>query len=78
MRRRMAHGNIYPAEKIDAALTHYFRAGNLRLTTCAARPGPADAGYGFWLGSAAMPAMVWRTRVVARSLDSSTCPKNSL
>src|ERR1022692_4521523 len=29
LRRRMAHGNIYPAEKIDAALTHYFRAGNL-------------------------------------------------
>ena len=29
LRRRMAHGNIYRAEKIDAALTHYFRAGNL-------------------------------------------------
>jgi two-component system, OmpR family, sensor histidine kinase KdpD len=29
LRRRMAHGNIYPAEKIDAALTHYFRTGNL-------------------------------------------------
>ncbi|HUA30996.1 MAG TPA: DUF4118 domain-containing protein [Streptosporangiaceae bacterium] len=29
LRRRMAHGNIYPAEKINAALTHYFRAGNL-------------------------------------------------
>src|ERR1700689_4000994 len=29
LRRRMAHGNIYPAEKIDAALTHYFRIGNL-------------------------------------------------
>jgi two-component system sensor histidine kinase KdpD len=29
LRSRMAHGNIYPAEKIDAALTHYFRAGNL-------------------------------------------------
>jgi two-component system, OmpR family, sensor histidine kinase KdpD len=29
LRRRMAHGNIYPAEKIDAALTNYFRAGNL-------------------------------------------------
>ncbi len=29
LRRRMVHGNIYPAEKIDAALTHYFRAGNL-------------------------------------------------
>ncbi len=29
LRRRMAHGNIYPAEKIDAALNHYFRSGNL-------------------------------------------------
>ncbi len=29
LRRRMAHGNIYKAEKIDAALTHYFRVGNL-------------------------------------------------
>ena len=29
LRRRMAHGNIYPAEKIDAALTNYFRPGNL-------------------------------------------------
>src|ERR1700722_18826133 len=25
----MAHGNIYRAEKVDAALTHYFRIGNL-------------------------------------------------
>ena len=29
LRRRMAHGNIYPPEKIDAALTNYFRVGNL-------------------------------------------------
>jgi two-component system sensor histidine kinase KdpD len=29
LRRRMAHGNIYPPEKIDAALTNYFRTGNL-------------------------------------------------
>jgi two-component system, OmpR family, sensor histidine kinase KdpD len=29
LRRRMAHGNIYKAEKIDAALTNYFRPGNL-------------------------------------------------
>ena len=25
----MAHGNIYPAEKVDAALANYFRPGNL-------------------------------------------------
>jgi len=29
LRRRMAHGNIYAAAKIDAALTNYFRPGNL-------------------------------------------------
>ncbi len=29
LRRRMAHGNIYAPEKIDAALTNYFRTGNL-------------------------------------------------
>ncbi|QIY59520.1 sensor histidine kinase KdpD [Streptomyces sp. RPA4-5] len=29
LRRRMAHGNIYPPEKVDAALSHYFRLGNL-------------------------------------------------
>ena len=29
LRRRMAHGNIYPAERVDAALNNYFRPGNL-------------------------------------------------
>ena len=29
LRRRMAHGNIYGPEKVDAALSHYFRVGNL-------------------------------------------------
>ena len=29
LRRRMAHGNIYGPEKIDAALANYFRVGNL-------------------------------------------------
>ncbi|HET9257975.1 MAG TPA: DUF4118 domain-containing protein, partial [Pseudonocardiaceae bacterium] len=29
LRRRMAHGNIYLPEKIDAALANYFRPGNL-------------------------------------------------
>ncbi|MFD9128887.1 ATP-binding protein [Kitasatospora sp. NPDC059571] len=29
LRRRMAHGNVYTAEKVDAALSHYFRVGNL-------------------------------------------------
>ena len=29
LRRRLAHGNVYSAEKIDAALTNFFRVGNL-------------------------------------------------
>ena len=29
LRRRMAHGNVYPAERIDAAMSNYFRPGNL-------------------------------------------------
>jgi two-component system sensor histidine kinase KdpD len=29
LRRRMVHGNVYPADRIEAALTHYFRPGNL-------------------------------------------------
>jgi two-component system sensor histidine kinase KdpD len=29
LRRRMAHGNIYAADKVDAALSNYFRTGNL-------------------------------------------------
>lgn len=29
LRRRMAHGNIYTADKVDAALSNYFRVGNL-------------------------------------------------
>lgn len=29
LRRRMAHGNIYKPDKVDAALTNYFREGNL-------------------------------------------------
>ncbi|HTC69997.1 MAG TPA: DUF4118 domain-containing protein [Acidothermaceae bacterium] len=29
LRRRMAHGNIYGPDKVDAALGHYFRLGNL-------------------------------------------------
>ncbi|MGW2014213.1 DUF4118 domain-containing protein [Streptomyces sp. NPDC001927] len=29
LRRRMLHGEIYPADRVEAALTHYFRVGNL-------------------------------------------------
>ena len=29
LRRRLAHGNVYPAERVDAALGQFFREGNL-------------------------------------------------
>ncbi|MFG2824220.1 ATP-binding protein [Kitasatospora sp. NPDC048365] len=29
LRRRLAHGNVYAPDKVDAALAHYFRPGNL-------------------------------------------------
>jgi two-component system, OmpR family, sensor histidine kinase KdpD len=29
LRRRMAHGNVYPSDRIDASLANYFRPGNL-------------------------------------------------
>jgi len=29
LRRRMVHGNVYPPDRVEAALTHYFRPGNL-------------------------------------------------
>ncbi|BBH67240.1 sensor histidine kinase [Actinoplanes sp. OR16] len=29
LRRRLAHGNVYPPEKVDAALGNWFRTGNL-------------------------------------------------
>ncbi|AZM61698.1 MULTISPECIES: ATP-binding protein [unclassified Streptomyces] len=29
LRRRMAHGNVHPPDKVDAALSNYFRPGNL-------------------------------------------------
>src|SRR5579859_2340709 len=29
LRQRMKHGNIYPPERIETALNHFFREGNL-------------------------------------------------
>src|SRR3954452_12957175 len=29
LRRRMSHGNVYPPERVNAALSNYFRLGNL-------------------------------------------------
>ena len=42
LQRRMAHGNIYPPEKVDAALGNYFRVGQSRRApgACAACGSP--------------------------------------
>ncbi|NRQ37805.1 sensor histidine kinase KdpD [Nonomuraea sp. NN258] len=29
LRRRLAHGNVYPPDRVDAAMSNYFRVGNL-------------------------------------------------
>ncbi len=29
LRRRLVHGNVYPPERVEAALSNYFRSGNL-------------------------------------------------
>src|SRR5580692_6210065 len=42
LRRRIAQGNIYPPEKIDAALNNYFRPGNLSALRGVALRGRAD------------------------------------
>ena len=52
LRRRMAHGNIYAAEKVDAALGNYFRVGNLGRP---ARAGPAVGGRPGRRGPAGLP-----------------------
>jgi len=41
LRRGMAHGNIYKPDKVDAALSNYFRPGNLT----ALRAGPPLGGW---------------------------------
>src|ERR1700743_1024742 len=42
LRRRMAHGNIYKSDKVDAALSNYFRPGNLTALRELALLGLAD------------------------------------
>ncbi len=37
LRRRMLHGNIYPADKVPQALTHFFKTENL-VALCASSP----------------------------------------
>ena len=61
LRRRMAHGNIYPPEKIDAALANYFRVGNLTalrelalLWTSPAASTPPSSSWGCRAGAGSL------------------------
>ena len=73
LRRRMAHGNIYKAEKVDAALANYFRVGNL---VGAARAGPALARRPRRRGAGAVPRRPRHRLARGRpaSGSSSPCP----
>ena len=71
LRRRMAHGNIYAADKVDTALGNYFRPGNLSafrelaLLWVADRVDDSLAEY---------PSITDHQAMGARSASSSPCP----
>src|SRR6201998_3174982 len=53
LRRRLSHGNVYAAERIDAALSNYFRRGNLtalRELALLWLGGPGDAALAQYRG----------------------------
>ena len=62
LRRRMAHGNVYAADKVDAALANYFRVGQ---PDRAARAGPALAGRPRGRGPGALPGRARHRRALA-------------
>ena len=74
LRRRMAHGNIYPPEKVDTALGHYFRAGNLTALRELALLWVADrvdqdlAAYRVRHGIRGCSAQVWLARQPPRQV----------
>ena len=43
LQRRLAHGNVYPPDDVDAMLTNYFRLGNLAALRELALQWVADA-----------------------------------
>ncbi len=72
LRRRMAHGNIYPAQRIDAALSNYFRPGNLTALRELALLWVADQVT--WRCSATAPSITSLTPGRPASGWSSRCP----
>ncbi len=63
LRRRMVHGNIYPAEKVPQALTHFFRTDNLIALRELALRFLADESEEELLAHLrrARPSVVWET-----------------
>ena len=49
--QRMAHGNIYGPEKIDAALANYFRVGNLTALRSSPCSGWRTRSTSSWTGT---------------------------
>ena len=82
IRRRMAHGNIYPAERIDAALGNYFRerqpvraararaavGGRPRRRGARSSTGPATGS-----SDRGRPASGWSSRSPARPAATTWC-----
>ena len=61
LRRRLAHGNVYPPERIDAALGNYFRTGQPHRP---ARAGPAVGGRPGRRGAPRLPRAPRHRRAV--------------
>lgn len=63
LRRRMLHGNIYPADQVPRALTHFFRTENLTALRELALRFLADETEEELLGYLARydPALAWET-----------------
>ncbi len=65
LRRRLAHGNVYAAERVDASLSNYFRTGNLTaLREIALRNWPTRIGG---LGTAQQITATWEARNASSS-----------
>jgi two-component system sensor histidine kinase KdpD len=67
LRRRLAHGNVYPADRVDTALANYFRLGNLTALRELALLWVADRveeNLQQYLGTHSDTAWITRERVV--------------
>jgi len=67
LRRRLAHGNVYTAEKVDAALANYFRVGNLNALR--------EPGTVVWASSSTSATSGRRRSTASTSISSNTVPR---